>query len=154
MDFCSLQANMNIPLSFEKDIRYECYSATNYQLSDEYEKNEDDVLYVELRRQVLLLTADDDDDAFLNTKLPNVKRVIKKHANIAAHARMLPGGYFSWQENESTNSVPAWLLNLWRNGSGTGVFIPEIAKTTRRNKPRRKNNERGRMYKPVAYKSR
>ncbi|KAG6720898.1 hypothetical protein I3842_03G085800 [Carya illinoinensis] len=61
-------------------------------------------------------------------------------------AILQPGSYFNWWENESTNSVPAWLLNLWKNANGTGVFIPRAAKTRRYYKPGRMNS---RTYKRV-----
>ncbi|KAG2715542.1 hypothetical protein I3760_03G083300 [Carya illinoinensis] len=61
-------------------------------------------------------------------------------------AILQPGSYFNWWENESTNSVPAWLLNLWKNANGTGVFIPQAAKTRRYYKPGRMNS---RTYKRV-----
>ncbi|CAN4121887.1 unnamed protein product [Withania somnifera] len=67
------------------------------------------------------------------------------------------GIQFYWYGHiEDCNKVPKWLSDLWRKGTGdevfngTGVFIPHIVKTRRRNKSRRKNNERGKAYKPVA----
>ncbi|CAK9159585.1 unnamed protein product [Ilex paraguariensis] len=120
----------------------------------EFEGDEDDVFYAELRRQILLLTGDDedgDDDYFQRRmKHSNAARNMRR-PNLCSAAANLPGGYFNWSENENNNSVPAWLSNLWRsNGTGTGVFIPHVVKSSRR---RRKNNDKGRMYKPVAIKN-
>nr|GLL35389.1 uncharacterized protein LOC109163026 [Ipomoea trifida]GMD33999.1 uncharacterized protein LOC109163026 [Ipomoea batatas] len=62
---------------------------------------------------------------------------------------------FNWTGVKDGSRVPQWMVELWRKEnrdggfSGTGVFIPHIVKSRRRHKPRRKNNERGRVYKPV-----
>ncbi|THG13909.1 hypothetical protein TEA_016064 [Camellia sinensis var. sinensis] len=62
-------------------------------------------------------------------------------------ATVIPGSYFSWLENEGTNAVPpTWLVNLWRTGNGTGVFIPHIVKSRRRHKNRGRNNDKGRIF--------
>lgn len=105
--------------------------------------DEDDVFYEELRRQVLLLTAEDDDDE---------ERVENKHANAAKSLQLQqrfnaglgpastpqPGCYYHWSGNEAVDSAPRWLCNVWNSGNGTGVFIPQIIKSRRRNnKPSR-----------------
>ncbi|KAG7986524.1 hypothetical protein I3843_03G085700 [Carya illinoinensis] len=91
--------------------------------------DQNDVLYAEIRKQILLLTADEDED------LHKAKR--QNSSSIVAQKKLkqINRFYFNWWENESTNSVPAWLLNLWKNANGTGVFIPQAAKTRRYYKP-------------------
>ncbi|KAG8366577.1 hypothetical protein BUALT_Bualt17G0094400 [Buddleja alternifolia] len=57
--------------------------------------------------------------------------------------------YYNWPDNKEDYAAPAWILNLWRSGNGTGVFIPQISQSRRKYKPRRKKNERGTTYKRV-----
>ncbi|KAK9998101.1 hypothetical protein SO802_017704 [Lithocarpus litseifolius] len=108
--------------------------------------HEDD-LYAEIRRQILLLTADDDEDLPENN--PKSLGAAKRSSN-SFKARCITGlqssSYFNWWEDENTNSVPAWLASLWRNG--TGVFIPQVVKSRRYYNLGRMNNER-RIYKRV-----
>ncbi|XP_058183766.1 uncharacterized protein LOC131301465 [Rhododendron vialii] len=113
---------------------------------------DDDVFYAELRRQILLLTLEDDDEnaVFPKTRRLDAKGGAKQGSGSGVPAVRLPGSCFGWSENENSNAVPTWLVNLWRHGNGTGVFIPHIAKSRRRPKSERRNNARGRMYKPVA----
>ncbi|KAL3501679.1 hypothetical protein ACH5RR_036128 [Cinchona calisaya] len=111
---------------------------------------EDDFFYAELRRQLLMLTAEDDDEDQENRHTYNTAKSIKQRLNASpASMLQLPGCYHNWSGSNANESVPTWLFNLWNSGNGTGVFIPQIIKSTRRYKPRKKNNERGRMYKPV-----
>lgn len=102
---------------------------------------DDDSFYAELRKQILLLTTDDEDeeeedryDDFINDQRNKISRFTKRSAAKS------PGRYYDWTENDKTNnSVPNWILNLWRTGNinGTGVFIPDINVKSRRrnNKP-------------------
>ncbi|KAI8539182.1 hypothetical protein RHMOL_Rhmol09G0161500 [Rhododendron molle] len=136
---------------------------------------DDDVFYAELRRQILLLTLEDDDE---NAVFPKTRRLDARggakqgSGSGVPSVRLLPGSCFGWLENENSTAVPTWLVNLWRHGNGTGVFIPHIAKSRRRPKSdinflsyikqlhyliaaqsgfaERRNNARGRIYKPVA----
>ncbi|XP_057508275.1 uncharacterized protein LOC130791172 [Actinidia eriantha] len=127
---------------------------TDPSLEMEGSDADDEVFYAELRRQVLLLTTEDDDDDvngdFPKKKLPNYFQ----GSGSGFSGSTLHGICFGWFETEEVNAVPAWLVNLWRNGNGngTGVFIPRIVKPKRRRKPRGRNSERRRNYKSGANK--
>lgn len=97
---------------------------------------DDDVFYVELRRQILLLTLEDDDEnaVFPKTRRLDARGGAKQGSGSSVPAVRLPGSCFGWLEDENSNAVPTWLVNLWRHGNGTGVFIPHIAKSRRRPK--------------------
>ena len=96
---------------------------------------DDEVFYAELRRQVLLLTAEEDDDD-VNADFPENKiRNSFQGSGSGFSGSTLHGICFGWFETEEVNAVPSWLVNLWRNGNGTGVFIPRIVKPKRRRKP-------------------
>ncbi|GFZ00302.1 hypothetical protein Acr_13g0017010 [Actinidia rufa] len=126
---------------------------TDPSLEMEGSDADDEVFYAELRRQVLLLTTEDDDDDvngdFPKNKLPNSFQ----GSGSGFSGSPLHGICFGWSETEEVNAVPAWLVNLWRNGNGngngTGVFIPRIVKPKRR---RGRNSERRRNYKSGANK--
>ncbi|KAL4586590.1 hypothetical protein LXL04_011228 [Taraxacum kok-saghyz] len=102
----------------------------------------DDAFYAELERRVLTLIDDHDHNElsththkYSNSSLFTTKRrydTIKQTSN-----------YFYWNENGG-DLVPASILNLWeRNSKGTGVFIPRVVNSRSRNKPRRKNYNKG-----------
>lgn len=106
---------------------------------------EDDAFfYAELERQISLLTEDDDRGGDYLSKYSSSTRVS------CAAVKQSTERYFDWTENEGGNYVPTWILNLWRNGNGTGVFIPHIVKSRRKHSGRKKKNEKGRVYKQVA----
>ncbi|KAM3328344.1 hypothetical protein P3S68_033036 [Capsicum galapagoense] len=113
---------------------------------------EGDDFYDELRRQILILTSEDEEEC-----------VQQSNKKVQVGALKLPlcmgsGIQFYWygDNKEDNYKVPKWISDLWRKGNtnevfnGTGVFIPHIVKSRRRNKSRRKNTERGKIYKPVA----
>ncbi|GLU04773.1 hypothetical protein SLE2022_219050 [Rubroshorea leprosula] len=108
--------------------------------------DEDDVFYAEIRRQILLLTADEDDDDRQERTYPRGSNRVIGAVSSGVRA---PGSYFTWGENEKSDSVPTWLVNLWKSSNGTGVFIPNIVRSRRRNRHERMNNGRQRIYKPV-----
>lgn len=114
----------------------------NRDPNEEYgDFNEDDVFYAELRRQILLLTTDEDgdEDHFLERKHSSSISAGKRgssHGLTSFSSALQPGSYFNWCESENnSNTAPTWLVNLWRYGNGTGVFIPHIVKSRRHNKP-------------------
>ncbi|KAK4376481.1 hypothetical protein RND71_002777 [Anisodus tanguticus] len=116
---------------------------------------EGDDFYDELRRQVLILTAEEDEDYYghQSNEIKNSNRVEMKSSLVLQQPK---GIQFYWcGDREDNNKVPKWLSDLWRKGNrdevfnGTGVFIPHIVKSRRRSKSRRKNIERGKAYKPV-----
>ncbi|PIN23698.1 hypothetical protein CDL12_03579 [Handroanthus impetiginosus] len=127
------------------------FHATNIHSFDEFEYD-DDVFYSELRRQVLQLTAEDDEREevqLYENKNPNTVTTRKPSANIGPFGFSQERGYDNWPVNEEDHSAPAWILNSRRIGNGTGVFIPQVVQSRRKNRPRRKKNERGRTYKRV-----
>ncbi|KAK4410337.1 hypothetical protein Sango_0106700 [Sesamum angolense] len=119
---------------------------TDIYAFDEFEYD-DDVFYKELRRQVLQLTAEDDhhyDDESYENKNPNMRKQGQNYG--ATNDRC----YYNWPGNKDDHAAPAWILNLWRTGNGTGVFIPQInAQTRPKNRPRKKNKRGGRTFKGV-----
>ncbi|XWS64331.1 hypothetical protein CRYUN_Cryun06bG0177300 [Craigia yunnanensis] len=122
----------------------------NIDHSYEYDGiDEDDVFYAEIRRQILLLTADDDEEyqepkisPSVGSSKPGSNRPVGNFSSSIQY-----GSYFSSWESQNTDSVPAWLANLWRNGKGTGVFIPHINKCRRRHRPGKMNKRK--VYRPV-----
>ncbi|CAN1134431.1 hypothetical protein LINPERPRIM_LOCUS16101 [Linum perenne] len=114
--------------------------------------DEDDLLYAELSRQVLLLTADDDEevgqeqDCFLMEKFGgggsyvngggNGNLMMMNSANGIANLGLGCGNqYFNWPAAAAGNS--------WGNSvnTGTGVFIPYVANSKRRNRRGKKNGK-------------
>lgn len=96
---------------------------------------EDDDFYDELRRQVLTLTAEDEENYVQqSSEIKNSKRVEMKSLVL----QQPKGIQFYWHGDN--NKVPKWLVDLWTKGNrdevfnGTGVFIPHIVKSRRRNK--------------------
>ncbi|KAL3644643.1 hypothetical protein CASFOL_009823 [Castilleja foliolosa] len=116
----------------------------------EYEE-EYDVIYDELRQQVMQLTADDEDVDESEMKNLNVIEARKQGPLLYGHK---PGSYYyDWPgiNKEDCGATPAWMLSLWRSGNGTGVFIPRTVQYgMKNNRSRRKKNVRGIAYRPVA----
>ncbi|KAL7171244.1 hypothetical protein ACSBR2_035981 [Camellia fascicularis] len=116
---------------------------TEHSLEIKGDDNNDDAFYTELRRQILILTSEDDDDADLpRSTHSNLTRGAREGSSPRFSALLIPGSYFSWLEKENTNTVPVWLVNLWRSGNGTGVFIPHFVKSRRRRKKSGKRNNK------------
>ncbi|XP_020538118.2 uncharacterized protein LOC105642073 [Jatropha curcas] len=124
----------------------------NQQFHGKSDGDDNDPIYMEIERQILLLTADDngDDEDFLSQrKLSSNSRRLT--SSCCSCTLQHGSNHFPWWEGEKSdydNSTPTWLLNLWsRTGSGTGVFIPHIVKSRRRYRPgERMNNEKGSIY--------
>ncbi|CAA0808990.1 Unknown protein [Striga hermonthica] len=118
------------------------------QITDEYEyefnefEHEGDGFYHEIREQVLQLTAEDDGFDEENREIKNQNTMAARHglSNVSAQIKR---GYYNWPASkDEENSVPAWIVNLWRCGNGTGVFIPQIAPSRRRNRSRKKKGQK------------
>ncbi|KAK4399926.1 hypothetical protein Sango_1098700 [Sesamum angolense] len=134
-------------MDFHGYLRQEKHTTKVYS-SDQYFEEDDDTFYDELRRQVLQLTADDDEDAYENKILQSRKQGRKQGLHTGPCSVRQPRCYYNWPGNkEDCAAAPAWMLNLWRSGNGTGVFIPQTVQ--RKNRSRRKKNEKGRTYKRV-----
>lgn len=90
---------------------------------------DDDTFYAEIRRQILLLLTSADNEDLLERKRFNppisvgnggsIRSVYKRASSPAASQ------FCSWETINSSASPPDWLMNLWKNGKGTGVFIPQ-----------------------------
>jgi hypothetical protein len=120
-DYC-LPSNM----SMNTDDQY-------LELEGGGDDDHNDVLFADIRRQILLLTADEDEDVHKDKQRNSISPVRRSSSSLV----LQPGSYFNWWENDNTNTVPAWLVSLWRsnNGNGTGVFIPQIVRSRRHYKP-------------------
>ncbi|EEF43624.1 uncharacterized protein LOC125370447 [Ricinus communis] len=117
---------------------------TDHNLMNESIEDHEDGFYDELRKQILLLTADEDDECSYETGRQCSKR-------LTIIATQPTGLYFNSWETENGNLTPSWLVNLWRHGNGgTGVFIPHIhVKSRRKQRSGKKSNWRRRMSKQV-----
>ncbi|RDY12221.1 hypothetical protein CR513_03012, partial [Mucuna pruriens] len=83
---------------------------------------DDDTFYAEIRRQILQLTSEDDEDllerkSFNQASDGDVRLAYKRTSPLASH-------FCSWET--LTSCSPDWLVNLWKSGRGTGVFIPKV----------------------------
>jgi hypothetical protein len=92
-------------------------------------ENEDDTFYAEIKRQILLLTSEENEDlvetkSFDNTHVTNggSDRLV-----CGFNGSITPTRKFDLWETGSSSSPPVWLVNLWKNGKGTGVFIPQVS---------------------------
>ncbi|KAJ9140709.1 hypothetical protein P3X46_031321 [Hevea brasiliensis] len=129
----------------------------NHDLEYDGHDDDDDAYYIEIRKQILLLTADEDEE-FPHAKVSNSvaaaasKRVSSRLQRCSScGVQHGSNNSFPWWEGENTNSAPTWLVNLWsRTGNGTGVFIPQnqVVQSRRRYRPagRMMNNEKSRIY--------
>ncbi|GAA0147497.1 hypothetical protein Leryth_023486 [Lithospermum erythrorhizon] len=108
----------------------------------EFEDNEDDAFYDELRRQVLILISEDEET--LENKHPMEMSRNRTKADFSA--LMQQGCFFNWGGSEM-KPVPMWLSNLWKAGHGTGVFIPCASNFQQIYKPSKSNMNAGRRKK-------
>jgi hypothetical protein len=92
-------------------------------------ENEDDTFYAEIKRQILLLTSEDNED-LVETKSFDNTHVTNDDSNRLVsgfNGSITPTRKFDLWETGSSSSPPVWLVNLWKNGKGTGVFIPQVS---------------------------
>lgn len=109
---------------------------------------DDEAYYIELRRQILLLTADEDEEfphAIVSNSIPaDPQRVSSRLLTSSSSCAVLQTKEGSsclplWDGEDSTNSASTWLVNLRSTtGYGTGVFIPQnqILQSRRRYRPK------------------
>ncbi|KAJ1385284.1 hypothetical protein SESBI_41800 [Sesbania bispinosa] len=116
---------------------------------------DDDSFYAEIRRQILLLTSEDNEELlerkrFNPSGVGNGSSISNRSVFKSTSSPSTSSHFCSWETN-SSGSPPDWLVSLWKNGKGTGVFIPQ-AVTGRNNQRQGKMNSRRQMYKPVVNK--
>ncbi|XP_061375027.1 uncharacterized protein LOC133317208 [Gastrolobium bilobum] len=110
---------------------------------------DDDTFYAEIRRQILLLTSEDNEDSLERKRFNpfsvgnggSIRSVYNKSAP-------QPASHFCSWETNSLGSPPDWLVNLWKNGKGTGVFIPKVVTGRKYQRPGKMYSRR-QEYKPV-----
>ncbi|KAI4386463.1 hypothetical protein MLD38_004394 [Melastoma candidum] len=104
---------------------------------------EEDEFYIELRRQILLLTADEDEDedGFLDVR--GYSRAFH-----GSNARQLPRGFDVIKKIHAGKGLTLQ-VDVPRNVNGTGVFIPTAGISRRGGHPGRNNQRKG-AYKQVA----
>ncbi|XP_051122125.1 uncharacterized protein LOC127245335 [Andrographis paniculata] len=143
MDLIQLQPPLHLQSTLQPSL-----FADNCQ----YDDDEDDVFYLELRKQVLQLTEelDDEDDGGFIESISETSMKAQKQVPEPDGSRGFYG--WSWPSHTQKGAPPPWTSNLWRignangNGNGTGVFIPQTAKPRRRcRSSRRKKNGRERQ---------
>ncbi|KAL3631321.1 hypothetical protein CASFOL_024305 [Castilleja foliolosa] len=129
----------------------ELYATSDYVLDEFEHEHDDDVFYRELREQMMQLTAEDEGDDVDDEEICE-----NKNSNMVAAKQGLNNkfvqqnrGYYNWPENKEDKSAPTWILNLWRNGNGTGVFIPQIVPSHGKNRRRKRKGRKGRTSKKV-----
>ncbi|CAL5210080.1 unnamed protein product [Lathyrus oleraceus] len=113
------------------------------EMNSEYE---DDVFYVEIKRQILLLTSEENED-FVETRSVNVTNDGSNYS-IGNSLTTPTRKFYLWE----TESPPIWLVNLWRNGKGTGVFIPQVSCKENHKSERMNNRRRRKTYRQVVNK--
>lgn len=120
-------------MEFDLSRQFNFNMGMNTKPSLEFLEEDDDEFFAEMRRQIMILTADQSED-FPETKSvnPSFSSVTKP---CSLNCTSSNGNMSLWQNEYTTNSVvvPVQLANLGRNSTGTGVFIPQSTVKSRRN---------------------
>ncbi|MED6131990.1 hypothetical protein PIB30_015141 [Stylosanthes scabra] len=135
---------------------------SNASVVFEAENDDDDSFYAEIRRQILLLTSEENEDVVENTNKHgggggNSNRSVFGVGRGVASSLSLSssgchGSFCCWESDTSgPPAPPVWLVNLWKHGKGTGVFIPQVP-CSKKQRSGRMNNGRRRIYRPVVNK--
>ncbi|MED6206800.1 hypothetical protein PIB30_030117 [Stylosanthes scabra] len=138
---------------------------SNASVVFEAENDDDDSFYAEIRRQILLLTSEENEDVIENTSYKtdkhgggNSNRSVYGVGGVASSLSSRSGchGSFCCWESDTSGPLPppappVWLVNLWKHGKGTGVFIPQVP-CSKKQRSGRMNNGRRRIYRPVVNK--
>ncbi|TKY69383.1 hypothetical protein E2542_SST05656 [Spatholobus suberectus] len=112
---------------------------------------DDDTFYAEIRRQILQLTSEDDEDLVVKQRFNQASVGNGGSTRLAYNSTSPPpASHFCSRETHSSGS-PDWLVNLWKSGRGTGVFIPQVVTGKKYQRPGTINS-RKQIYKPEANK--
>ncbi|MED6170281.1 hypothetical protein PIB30_029400 [Stylosanthes scabra] len=117
---------------------------------------DDDTLYAEIRRQILLLTSEDNEDLEETRRFDSIRVVKSGSTRSSVYYKSEWQGssnFCSWETGSTAGSPPDWLVNLWKNGKGTGVFIPQAVAYSRKQRQGTMNSRR-RVYRPIMNKDR
>lgn len=108
----------------------------NVKTEDSFEFDEDDVFYAEIKRQILLLTADEDEDEkFLGKNRSRSHSFKKQRPYKSAGLIPSPIQYGTgnpltrWENEDCYSEAIRTAAKPFGNGNGTGVFIPQIRKS-------------------------
>lgn len=116
-------------MEFDLSPQFNFNMGMNTKPSLKFLEEDDDEFFAEMRKQIMILTADQSED------FPETKSVNPSFSSItnprSLNCTSSNGNWSLWQNEYTTNSVQ--LANLGRNSTGTGVFIPQSSVKSRRN---------------------
>ncbi|MED6136831.1 hypothetical protein PIB30_059387 [Stylosanthes scabra] len=120
---------------------------------------DDDTFYAEIRRQILLLTSEDNEELEEARRFDSVRVAKSGSTRSSVYYKSEWQGssnsnFCSWETGSTNGSPPDWLLNLWKNGKGTGVFIPQAVTYSRKQRQGTMNSSRRRVYRSMMNKDR
>ncbi|XP_020204885.1 uncharacterized protein LOC109790179 [Cajanus cajan] len=107
---------------------------------------DDDTFYAEIRRQILQLTSEEDEDLLVQKRFNQSSVGHGGSRRLVWDSTTLANHFCSWETHSSGS--PDWLVNLWKSGRGTGVFIPQVV-TGKKHQRTGTVNSRKQIYKPV-----